>query len=278
MIMGASITPVGSTFILSSVASAHTLQAFIELVYVKTANDVMVSQMASLEQALATTKSATDTLTQIQNLHNLVSVVSKSLPSGALSAGIGVTGYSKIASDIFGKPIQISFSFSSLSGGLNGFLIQRSAIISQLESQISALQKTTPTISGREDSNSLLAKLSAVLNDIKPPTTVVINGKTYSAHSIPSAGLFSNFSTAFKLAGVEKWLTDGYNSSTGSTSSGIIQQNITNAVTAAQSLNTTQTESVRNFLYIYEEYYKSASAVLQAITQIISKMAGNIAR
>jgi hypothetical protein len=76
------------------------------------------------------------------------------------------------------------------------------------------------------------------------------------------------------------WITDNYNktATVGVTSAGLIQQHITDAITAGQSLNTTQTESVRNFLYLFEEYYKSASAVLQAISQLIQKMADGIAR
>lgn len=259
------VTPVGSS-VISEVASAHTLQAFIELVYVKTANDVMVSQMASLEEALLVTKSAMDTLTQIQNLHNLVEVKSKgTFSAGNFSAGITPSQYRNFASAFFGTPVRVSFSFSGIPGGLSEFLALRSTYITQLQSQITALSATTPTISGREDSNTLLAKLRLVLADLTPgpiPSTV---------------GVFSVAS--FVVAQIGSWVIDNYNSvGVDSTSSGAIQQNITNAITAAQSLNTTQTESVRNFLYIFEQYYKSASAILQQISQIIQKMASGIAR
>lgn len=256
------VTPVSSS-VISEVASAHTLQAFIELVYVKTANDVMVSQMASLEEALSTTKSAMDTLTQIQNLHNLVEVKSKgTFPSAYLSAGIPHEQYRSAASAFFGTPIKVSFSFSSLPDGHDEFVARRSTLLAQLQSQITDLSGSTPLISGREDSNSLLAKLRLVLKDLTPGP-------------VPSG--VSAFSA--ELNQIKAWIIDNYNSTgTNSTSAGAIQQNITNAITAAQSLNTTQTESVRNFLYIFEQYYKSASAILQQISQIIQKMAGGIAR
>lgn len=274
------IPPVSST-VISPFAADHTLQAFIELVYIKTANEVMVSQMASLEQALTTTKSVTDILTQIQNLHNLVQVKSKgTFPTiASLPANLTVAGYKFLASAFFGTPVKVSFSFSALSGGYLEFFARRATIISQLNSQIAALELTTPKIppiSGREDSNSLLAKLKLVLKDITPPSVLFISGGgTVTAASVAGT-LISN---VFQKAGIEKWIVDNYNSTgLNSTSSGAIQQNITNAITAAQSLNTTQTESVRNFLYIFEEYYKSASAVLQKIDQMIQKMASNISR
>jgi len=242
----------------SPYASAHTLQAFIELVYVQTANDLLVSQMGSLQQLLNTTQGAMDTLTQIQNLHNLVTVKSKgTFGAGYISANQSVKGYTSAASAFFGTPVSVSVSFAAVSG-LAGFQAQMNSIKSQLKTEISVLTSTTPIVSatGKVDSNSLLAKLRLVLADI------------------------NRTSAGTTAAGAVNWVTDNYNKSAtaGVVSAGLIQQNITNAITAGQSLNTTQTESVRNYLNLFEQYYKSASAVLQAISQIIQKMADGIAR
>lgn len=57
---------------------------------------------------------------------------------------------------------------------------------------------------------------------------------------------------------------------------GSIQDNITFAITAAQSLNDSQKEQVRRYMYVFEEYYKSASSLLTAISQIIQKIAQGI--
>lgn len=238
-------------------SSAHTLQAFIELVYVKTANNTLVAQMASLEAALGVTKGAMDTLTQLQNLHNLVFAKAKgTFPPGFFSAGVtNPSIYRKAASAFFGTPVSVGASLSGV-GGFAGFQTQMQSLRTQLVSEIASLSATTPLISGREDSNSLLAKLRVVLADID------------------SSGATAN------SVGAIAWIIDKYNlvASAGVASSGLIQQHLTNAITAGQALNTTQTESVRNFLYLFEEYYKSASAVLQAISQIIQKMADGIAR
>ena len=45
-----------------------------------------------------------------------------------------------------------------------------------------------------------------------------------------------------------------------------------------QALIDVQKEDVRNFLFVFEEFYKSASAILQRISQMIEKMAQNISR
>ena len=249
-----SVSSVGNPPPISGLASAHTLQAFIELVYVQTANNVLVSQMASLESSLSVTQNVINTLTQVQNLKNLVVVKSKgAFNAGYYSTNAKVSQYSRGASAFFGTPVSVSVSYAGVSGGFAGFQTQMQSIRSQLSTEIKSLSAVTPLVSGRVDPNTLYAKLKTVLlniNNTQAPSTA---------------------------AGAAAWVTDNYNqsSSTGVASAGLIQQNITNAITAGQSLNTTQTESVRNFLYLYEEYYKSASAVLQAITQIIQKMADN---
>lgn len=57
---------------------------------------------------------------------------------------------------------------------------------------------------------------------------------------------------------------------------GQFQQNITVAITSAQGLNNTQTETIRSFLFTFEEYYKSATSVLSSISSLISKFGQNI--
>lgn len=74
------------------------------------------------------------------------------------------------------------------------------------------------------------------------------------------------------------WVLDNYTNPTHAASAGKIENDLTTAMTAAQSLNDSQKEKVRQFLFIFQEYYQSASAILSKITQIISKMAQKISQ
>jgi len=71
------------------------------------------------------------------------------------------------------------------------------------------------------------------------------------------------------------WIYDGYSVSD-QIDSGVYQRNLTQAITSAQNLNDTQKEDLRRFMYLFEQFYKSASAVLQAIDRMVNKMAQNI--
>lgn len=288
---------------------AHTEQALLELVYVRTANELLGEVMGNLDSALGTTQSVINILTGLQNLKNQISVKSKSAfgfdyrtgtinrqvvgnDQEIITVGAGGTlhvtkmpmnktttspagstrqtlafysadaagritqyqpTYQVAASEYFGKPIDPFFVFSaSTAPGYASFLQSLLAYKSSLNLQISSLTRQTPT-SALNDPNSLLAKLRKVY-----------------------AGMPSN--TQFST--IEKWVMDNYNihASAGAGSAGALQNDITFAITAAQSLNDSQKEKVRRFLFIFQEYYQSASAVLTAISQIITKMAQKISQ
>ncbi len=240
---------------------AHSEQALIELVYIQTANDVLGNALLSLQQALSVTQNVLNTLTGLQNLHNSLFVSGKGQFNFNFAQTPGsieyVHNYTSAASAFFGTPIDPKFIYTD--AGASGFAQFQSDILAlkqQVTQEIPQLSAITPRLSGGgEDPNSLLAKMRVVLADLNN-----YNLNTFS--------------------GCQAWTIDNYNvhGSGNAAKAGIIQQHLTFAVTAGESLNDTQKESVRNYLFIFEEYYKSASAVLQAITQIISKMAGNIAR
>jgi hypothetical protein len=81
------------------------------------------------------------------------------------------------------------------------------------------------------------------------------------------------------VAFVNKWILDNQNqplTTNTSTPSGMIQNNLTQAIQSAQNLNTTQQQQVSQAMFIFQEFYKSASSVLDKITQIVEGMAQTI--
>lgn len=251
--MSSSVDPIigssGGILIHQSDLDAHSEQALIELAYVQTANEVLSSSMASLENALGTTQKVMDTLTGLQNLHNKITVSGKGSLDPSAYQGTSAE-YQAAASGFFGTPLVPSFT-----GAGAQFNSDIKRLKANLTSEIAQLSGFTPLVNGQLDPNSLLAKCKAILTDL--------------------AGIEN--SPAKQAA----WVLDNYDAltgTTGSASAGKIQQNLTNAITAGQSLNDTQKQTVQQYLFLFEEYYKSASSVLQAISQLISKMAQSISR
>lgn len=244
------VNPVNGSGQLPGAASSFELQSYIELVFTQVANNVMVGQMQSLEHSLSYTQNAASALTTLQNLHNQVAIIPKgAFPKGVVSAGSNPGAYRTTASAYFGTPVKIKPAYGS--GGVSAFIKQMAGVKALISGMIPGLSAVTP--GSGSDPTSLLYTLKVVLANIN-------SSKAYLTAS-----------------GASAWLVDKQDASGVSSvvSAGLYQQHITNAITAAQSLNTTQTEAVRNYLYIYQEYYQAAASILQQMTQIIQKMAGN---
>lgn len=59
---------------------------------------------------------------------------------------------------------------------------------------------------------------------------------------------------------------------------GVYQQHLNNAVVASQSLNDTEREQLNNVMFVYEEFYKSSTAMLSTLDQLLKKIVTNAAR
>lgn len=244
--------------------NAHSEQAVIELVYIKTANNQLGNTLANLSSALNTTTSVLSILTALQNMHNEISISGKSAfgfnfkSGGITSAGgsLNITAYEsaydKAASAYFGQAIDPTFLFSGPNDPkFAPFASALHQLRKELKAEIGVLSGQTPA-STRSDPNNLLNTLKIVYNDLP-------SGKTFKD--------------------VEAWALDSYNSAgTGAGTAGDIQNALTTAITAAQSLNDTQKEQVRSFLFVFQEYYQSAAAVLSTLTQVLNDIARHISQ
>lgn len=150
-------------------------------------------------------------------------------------------------------------------GGISQLISLRGMLSNQIIPALSAITPTLP--GGAQDPTTLLAQVRTVLSDIKTSFVTKTGAQVSTNTSLLSAA-----------SGFSRWMVDRYNSiRTGSSNmAGQYQQDIVSAVTAAQSLNATQSQNVQNFLYVFEEYYKSANGILQSISQFIEQMAQGI--
>lgn len=253
------IDPITGEVILTSTDyKEHNLQSLIELSYVRAANETLASNMNSLNDSLSTTQNSLDALTGLQNLHNKITIPATDTFNFNYKTATSQS-YQDAANAYFGSAVNPVFALSAGSSAQIQFSSDLAKLKAKLSAQIPLLSATTPKLpldqGGGEDPSSLLAKIRAVLKDLNDNDITTYEGQ-------------------------KAWVEDKYPQLTGSdsTSSGLIQQTLTAAITAGQSLNDTQKDTVRQYLFLFEEYYKSASAVLTKISQLIEKMAQNVAR
>lgn len=274
---------------LNELEGNRSIQSLIELVYVKAGSDLIGEKLSSLDTALNLTNDILTTLGNIQSLHNQIVVYDRgSIPfdyESSHGSGGGYAGdYSEAASVHFGTPViptvpstLVLYDASRNPIGLtaegleqfNKLLFLRQSILNQI-AKVSA-QSSPETLA---DPQSLYNKLKQISEDF---SSLFARISTDPNSPIPAS---TSFTGQQKASALVRWILDNYDKRSGADANlgGAAQQNITLAITSAQSLNDTQKEEVRRFLFVFEEYYKSASAMLQKITQIIEKMAQGISK
>ncbi|MFV0339104.1 MAG: hypothetical protein ACK5MA_00530 [Parachlamydiaceae bacterium] len=149
-------------------------------------------------------------------------------------------------------------------------LVQQVLLLSGYKGQLSA---RFPEQVG--DANSLYTAISKIYT----PLVETLDQENYL--SIVRQGLTPGGFSPNDAKALFAWLVDNPDSKGAITgingdAAGDIQDAINKSTVAGQALNDTQKENVRNFLFVFEEFYKSASAILQRLSQIIEKMAANI--
>ena len=238
---------------------SHTLQSYTELIYVKKANDDFLRYMSQLNDALDITSQAMRALARLQAVKNQVTANFANLNKPYTYQVNGPGDWTNRASNYYTQTANLNPNFAS-------------DVYNELQDVVSILRNCQSVLNAqtgqKTSGTTLYANLTATLNDL--------NGQ-FDRYSTSNRGLAAGNQTGAKTI---SWVQDGYTqagqAATSGTQAGGIDTRIAASITAAGALNTTQSDSARNFLYVYQQYYTSASAVLSGMTQIIQKMAANI--
>jgi len=153
-----------------------------------------------------------------------------------------------------------------------------------LAAQLSELQALNP--GAAVSATSLASNLMKVIQDISTYFVTSISVSAVNSAGFPSTtlrtvSLSAGSDPALLHNALVKWILDSQDVALGAgveNKAGLIQDNIQAAIRTAGNLNDTQKEEVRRYMFLFEEFYKSASAVLQKITQIVEKLAQGISR
>lgn len=264
-----------------------SLQWMLQVDYIQTANNIITNSLSSLQQAVTINQQVLQTLSNIQNLHNSIAVQNKTIPSALAAFGAGTTTFNNLASytaaykaltsPLFSSPIMpVVNTTPNTPGTVTAFtpsdpssqtiMNQFTTLKQQLSNEIAQLSALNPpstptgTSTGVTPSttaaSTLVTSLQTVLQDMSP---VGANGQ-----QIPDSNVFQQAMT---------WLLDGQGNPK-STITGQYQQDIVNASNTASSFNSTQQQNLNAQLFLMQEFYQSASALLSTLNTEIIKIAG----
>ncbi len=294
---------------LTAGASWESIQAMIELQYVQEGNNQISSTLGSLQSALNATDSAVQFLTQLQNLYNDVTPAT----AATISTNIGAEQFYQIqtstvtyialgpATHIVNVTITVyaytnytgqTFVKQFISTGDTAF----SAPITVTANPSSSDQTTFANMVSTQLPNLITSVMQAagyVQGDISAvlanPATAVPTLSDAATNSqidenwTGSLGqelvqVYSDMKSAGDLANyIIDNQTSAPNPTTGvpqvNAKAGDYGRHLSTAEVAAQSINTQQQQQVQQELYVFQEFYQSASGVLTSLTQIIQNMA-----
>lgn len=263
--------------------SNHSLQAAIEIEYVGLANRILGANLESLSEALKNSNDALKLLQEVQQFHNMITI---EVPDNSAPAEF----VSKIAEDRHWGSLDIDSADKYLEE-------YRKRADSLYQNPLNPVVDVDPNTVGNQKSDSDLQPVREQFEDTRQRLKELIQhltGQDPDSPSFPTqqpnslpATLYSVYLTMKAVDGntdtdknkeFEKWILD--NQQHGNASSGYlseaIQQKITSAINAAESFNDQQKQIAQQQLFLFEEFYKSASALLSTINTIICNMAQSV--
>lgn len=245
--------------------------------YISTGNTIVFNALTDLENQLEANKSALTSLTGLQNLMNdVTSALTNNddfqnaltnfvntwgtipanpspFPGGTNDAGAYDTAYTQATQDLFGKAIGVI----APSAGPNATSANVTAFTNAYNSLVQQIASLTDSIG--DGPGTLTAALIQVKNDIDNAT-----GNTADTLQVKFAA----------------WIVDnmGVTEVGKAATAGNFQRNLTQAITQSENLNDTQKTRLQSQLFVFQEFYQSASAIMTALNTAITAMAQNISQ
>ncbi len=237
----------------------RTLQSMLQLEYIGVANEQMAGKLGYLQDALSLSQQILQSLTAIQNISNQIQVSNKfpefSLPNPTDDLDAYKKAYKQAASAYFNQIFPSAVPVANAAEQLLN-------VKQKLWNQLLALEGTSPK-NNRNVSGTLANAVFQVIKDI----SAAFSGIPMTGNANLQDQLFS---------AVKKWIMDSQDQrideTGGQGTAGQIQDRIATALKTAQNLEEGQREDVRRYLFIFQEFYKSAASMLQLLGDIFDKI------
>ncbi len=172
-------------------------------------------------------------------------------------------GYQNALKMAFYSPLGVQVNITG--ADVNDFIDVQNKLV-QLKDQLTAINPDSP----------LIEKITTVLSDMAEAPSDTNDMLAGSQPLIMTdSGQVIGTNAENPLNRLLFWISDDYQVQD-AIDSGINQRNLTDAIVSAQGLNDQQKQDLQRFMYLFEQFYKSASSMLQAIDRMIGKMAQNI--
>ena len=275
---------------------SDSIQQILMTDYVIAGNAMLYTEMSSLQGAINTNQTALSYLNSLQDLMNQKTPQDFIMQLQTLSSSN--PQYQQFESSTFNQTLSNIPNFSStdvanyvalVSSGITTGTYPSNALFTGDSTQANpSANPPVYYVQGLSAGSFVdLSKLGTTMTGAFSATIdQVISNLTYLQNQISSAGadgtplsqqigvVLSDFQ-ALKTSGASltTWVADFTTSNQGT-----YQTHLNNSIVASQSLNDTEREKLQEVMFVYQEFYQSASSMLSDIHQLLQTMAQNVGR
>ncbi|MGR3951907.1 MAG: hypothetical protein QRY74_03210 [Chlamydia sp.] len=282
-----------AVIIKNATTQSKSLQQLLMVDYIDRGNELLYGQMKDLQTAIDLNQNSLSYLNSLQDLMNQKDPQQFIMQLQQLStvnpSNLSLDTYSKFENETFNQQLGNISKFSA--GQIRQYIntvqslnLSSDTIQTLTEEQYSKLQGTIggsflnlATLQATDKSfNSQNNGINTIISNLDFLVNQLTNVSGGSANSIVQAlqTIRSDFKTLSDqgiTTAVINWVQD-----IGSNREGDYQRHLNDAIVASQSLNDSKREELRRVMFVFEEFYKSATNMLSRITQLIERMASSI--
>ncbi len=277
----------------NATTQSKSLQQLLMVDYIDRGNELLYGQMKDLQTAIDLNQNSLSYLNSLQDLMNQKDPQQFIMQLQQLStvnpSNLSLDTYSKFENETFNQQLGNIAKFSA--GQIRQYIntvqslnLSSDTIQTLTEEQYSKLQGTIggsflnlATLQATDKSfNSQNNGINTIISNLDFLVNQLTNVSGGSANSIVQAlqtirSDFKTLSDQGVATAVISWVQD-----IGSNREGDYQRHLNDAIVASQSLNDSKREELRRVMFVFEEFYKSATNMLSRITQLIERMASSI--
>ena len=264
-------------------SGSQNLQQALMVDYVSAGNQLLFDQMSQLNSALNVNQAILGYLNSLQDLMNQKDPQQFVKQLGTLTASAVNSGSNNLPNDNYNNYENTTFNttlgsnpnFTDTTSGLSSIANPGGANDPLLKGAFNT--NTDPTQAGTfvYAASTIINNLTSYITQLNAAAGVSGGVSPTTQLGLAIQSIINDFNTtnANGSISISQWVSD---SQTGS--QGQYQTDLNNAITAAQSFNDTQGQQLNNVMFIFQEFYQSATALLANLSQLIQKIASMISK
>ncbi len=274
----------------AALTDSMSIQQVLMVDYVSTGNQILFNQMQQLQTAVNINQQALSYLNSLQALMNQKNPQQFIMQLQDLNdVNVNTTNpqskFDQFEQDTYNQALGTISNLAAQDNTAYAAYFSQLAGVNNSANVGNVINSSSPIATDAFTSN--LASAVQTIGQYSVQT--ILNNLTYLIQQVGAAGGssaagglvqsltqvkndFQGLSNANPATAIQTWIQD-----TQSSDPGGFQQNLSNAVVSSQSFNDTERETLREVMFVYEEFYKSATGLLSSLDTLLKKMADAVA-